>query len=78
MSLRHMIATPWREWWDERSALMEYEGGLSREAAEEAAEQCVVTYMQDHTPLDYSREGFVYILHAEGTPSYKIGRSRCH
>jgi hypothetical protein len=42
-----LIPPAWREWWDERAALMEYEGGMSREAAEEAAVLALQTWLQE-------------------------------
>lgn len=41
------IPAYWREWWEERAAIMEVEGGLSRSAAEDEAAQCLVTYLKD-------------------------------
>ena len=73
--LRQRIPPYWQEWWDERVAIMHCDGELSLEQAQEEATECLRTYITTHVPLDYSREGMVYIIHAEGTPSYKIGRS---
>jgi Meiotically up-regulated gene 113 len=74
-TMRHRIAPDWREWWDERVAIMEEDGRLTKEKAEEKATVCLLEWAKSHTPLDYSREGKVYIIAEEGTPFYKIGRS---
>ncbi len=74
-TMRQHVDPEWREWWDERVAIMEVGGGLTQEKAEEQATLCLVEWTKTHGALDYSREGKVYILHEEGTPLYKIGRS---
>ena len=35
------IPDAWRAWWEERAAIMEYEGGLSRAEAEHQALRCL-------------------------------------
>jgi hypothetical protein len=40
------IPKAWREWWEERAAIMEYEGEMSRPAAEEVAWACLVAMLQ--------------------------------
>jgi hypothetical protein len=74
-TLRQRIASEWREWWDERVAIMQVDGGLTKDKAEQKATFCLLEWAKTHTPLDYSREGMVYIIHNEGTHLYKIGRS---
>lgn len=74
-STRERIRSEWREWWDERVAIMQTDGLLSKEEAEKAALVCLQEWAKTHKPLDYSREGKVYILHEVGTAFYKIGRS---
>jgi hypothetical protein len=32
----------WREWYEERAAIAEYDGGLSRRLAERSARECVL------------------------------------
>jgi Meiotically up-regulated gene 113 len=75
LTRRQKIDRAWREWWDERAAIMEIDGGLSRDKAEEKATLCLLEWAETHKPLDYSREGKVYVIHEDGTPLYKIGRS---
>lgn len=74
-TMRQRITSDWREWWDERVAIMEVDGGLSHEKAEEKATVCLLEWAKTHKPLDYAQEGKVYVIHEEGTALYKIGRS---
>lgn len=39
--------SPWRDHWEERSAIMEYDGGLSREDAEWEAFKIVEVRMKE-------------------------------
>lgn len=40
------IPPAWREWWQERAAIAEYEAGLSRVAAEQEATRLLVEYLE--------------------------------
>ena len=39
------IPERWREWWDERAAILEYEAGMAREAAEKVALAMLKAYL---------------------------------
>lgn len=39
------IPNDWREWWEERAALMQWDGGLPLDAAEDEALACLREYV---------------------------------
>ena len=54
---------------------MHFEGQLPIPEAETQATWYLQEHMVTHQPLDYSREGHIYILQSGDTGIYKIGRS---
>jgi hypothetical protein len=43
------IPEAWRSWFDERAAILEYDAGLSRAAAEEQALRCLQDWIRQST-----------------------------
>jgi hypothetical protein len=41
------IPENWREWWEERAAILEYDAGLPREQAEQEAARYLVAYVHE-------------------------------
>ena len=47
-TLRQRIPSYWREWWDERVAIMQCDGELPLEQAQEEATECLRIYRTTH------------------------------
>lgn len=76
LTARQRIDPDWREWWDERVEIIVVDGKVPLNEAEVLATKCLSLWRETHVAFDYSREGKIYVIHAEGTNSYKIGRSQ--
>ena len=42
---RDRIPPQWQEWWEERAAILEYDGGCTRAEAEAQATVCLQAYV---------------------------------
>lgn len=59
-------ADEWRAFYDERAAIAEFDGGLSRQAAEALAHACCVTEWLNRHPVRSSPDQCLWCGHGEG------------